>query len=79
MAKEKFDFIQPIKDIPKALKGFPKNLIHVWKDPVKNSAEVETRKKEIYPLLYLFAGFYLITVILAVIIPDAENVLMIFY
>jgi hypothetical protein len=78
MAKEKFDFIQPIKDIPKALKGFPKNLIHVWKDPVKNSAEVETRKKEIYPLLYLFAGFYLITVILAVIIPDAENVLMIF-
>ena len=38
---EKFDFIQPIKDIPKSLKGFPKNLIHIWKDPVNNSEEVK--------------------------------------
>lgn len=45
MAKEKFDFIQPIKDIPKSLKGFPKNLIHIWKDPVNNSEEVKARKK----------------------------------
>ena len=41
MAKEKFDFIQPIKDIPKSLKGFPKNLIHIWKDPVESSEQVK--------------------------------------
>ena len=32
MAKEKFDFIQPIKDIPRTLKGFPKNIGRIVKD-----------------------------------------------
>ncbi len=77
MAKEKFDFIQPIKDIPKSLKGFPKNLIHIWKDPVKNSDEVKARKKEIFPLLYLFVGIFLIMAIISAIFPDAQNILMI--
>lgn len=74
MAKEKFDFIQPIKDIPKSLKGFPKNLIHIWKDPVNNSEEVKARKKEIFPLLYLFVAICLVLVILGVIISDLESV-----
>ncbi len=74
MAKEKFDFIQPIKDIPKSLKGFPKNLIHIWKDPVKNSDEVKARKKEIFPLLYLFIGICLVLVILSVAIMKASAV-----
>ena len=73
MAKEKFDFIQPLKDIPKSLKGFPKNLIHIWKDPVNNSEEVKARKKEIFPLLYLFIGICLVLVILGVIISDLES------
>lgn len=77
MAKEKFDFIQPIKDIPKSLKGFPKNLIHIWKDPVNNSEEVKARKKEIFPLLYLFVGIFLIMAIVSAIFPDAQDVLMI--
>lgn len=77
MAKEKFDFIQPIKDIPKSLKGFPKNLIHILKDPVNNSEEVKARKKEIFPLLYLFVGIFLIMAILGVIFPDAQDILMI--
>ena len=77
MAKEKFDFIQPIKDIPKSLKGFPKNLIHIWKDPVNNSEEVKARKKEIFPLLYLFIGIFLIMAIISAIFPDAQDILMI--
>ena len=77
MAKEKFDFVQPIKDIPKALKGFPKNLIHIWKDPVTNSDEVKERRKEIYPLLYLFVAIFLIMAILGAVIPDISDVLMI--
>lgn len=77
MAKEKFDFIQPIKDIPKSLKGFPKNLIHIWKDPVNNSEEVKARKKEIFPLLYLFVGIFLIMAIISAIFRDAQDILMI--
>ena len=77
MAKEKFDFIQPIKDIPKSLKDFPKNLIHIWKDPVNNSEEVKARKKQIFPLLYLFVGLFLIMAIVSAIFPDAQDVLMI--
>lgn len=76
MAKEKFDFIQPIKDIPKTLKGFPKNLVHIWKDPVNNSEEIAARKKEIFPYIYLFAGLFLVLVILNVVFPKAQNVLM---
>ena len=77
MAKEKFDFIQPIKDIPRSLKGFPKNLIHIWKDPVNNSEEVKARKKEIFPLLYLFIGIFLIMAIISAIFPDAQDILMV--
>ena len=77
MAKEKFDFIQPIKDIPKSLKGFPKNLIHIWKDPVKNSDEVKTRKKEIFPLLYLFVALFLVFAILGGLIQAISGVMMI--
>lgn len=67
MAKEKFDFVQPIKDIPTALKGFPKNLVSIIKDPVKNSAEVKARKKEIFPYLYLFSALTLVFILLSLI------------
>lgn len=77
MAKEKFNFIQPFKDIPKTLKGFPKNLIHIWKDPVQNSAEIAERKREIFAYLYLFGGLFLLVAILSAIIPAAQDVLMI--
>jgi len=75
MAKEKFDFIQPLKDIPNALKGFPKNIVHMVKDPVENSEEVKARKKEIFPYLYLCLILFLVLVILSVVIPDASTVL----
>ncbi len=74
MAK-KIDFIQPIKDIPKSVKGFPKKLIHIWKDPVNSSEEVTSRKKEILPLLYLFIGVFLLMIILIAAIPDAKKIL----
>ena len=77
MAKEKFDFIQPIKDIPKSLKGFPKNIIHIWKDPVNNSEEVKARKKEIFPLLYLFVALFLVFAILGGLIQAISDVMMI--
>ncbi len=72
--KEKFDFVQPIKDIPAALKGFPKNIVRILKDPVKSSEEVKTRKKEIFPLLYLFIAIALIFVILSAIFSKASSV-----
>jgi hypothetical protein len=78
MAKEKFDFIQPFKDIPKTLKGFPKNIVHIWKDPVNNSAEIKVRKAEIYPYMYLFVGLFLIFAILCAVIPAASTILSIF-
>lgn len=77
MAKEKFNFIQPIKDIPKSLKGFPKNLIHIWKDPVNTSDEIETRKKEIFPLLYLFVGVFLLMAVLSAVIPATKDIFMV--
>lgn len=75
MAKEKFDFIQPIKDIPKTLKGFPKNLVRIWKEPVTNAAQVAERKKEIFPYIYLFAGLFLVLLILSVAIPAVTSVM----
>lgn len=75
MAKEKFDFIQPIKDIPKTLKGFPKNLVRIWKDPVTNAAQIAERKKEIFPYIYLFAGLFLVFLILSVAIPSITGVM----
>lgn len=66
MAKEKFDFVQPIKDIPKFFKGFPKNLVHMWKDPIRNIPEADARKAEIMPLLYLSVAVMLIGAILQV-------------
>lgn len=77
MAKEKFNFIQPFKDIPKTLKGFPKNLVHIWKDPVQNSEEIVQRKKEIFAYLYLFAGLFLLIAILSAVIQPAQDVLVI--
>lgn len=74
--KQKFDFIQPIKDIPNVFKGFPKNIVHIIKDPVKSSAEVEPRRKEIYPFLYIFGFLTLIMVILMAIFSDAQDIFM---
>lgn len=77
MAKEKFDFMQPIKDIPGTLKGFPKNISHIVKDPVKTPAQLQERKKDIYPYLYLFGALFLITFILYLAIPAIQDVMMI--
>lgn len=77
MAKEKFDFLQPFKDIPKTLKGFPKNLIRIWKEPVKNSQQVAERKAEIYPYLYLFVGMFLLVAVLCAVIPALSDILVI--
>ncbi len=79
MAEKKFDFVEPFKGIPKAIMGFPKNLIHCWKDPVKNSDEVVQRKKEIYPLLYLFIMIFILFLVLYVVIPPLQTIFMILY
>lgn len=77
MAKEKFNFIQPLKDIPQALKGFPKNLVHIWKDPVQNSEEIKVRRGEILAYLYLFVGLFLLFAALSAFIQPAQDILMI--
>ena len=77
MAKEKFNFIQPFKDIPNVLKGFPKNLIHIWKDPVENSEQIAERKKAIFAYIYLFAGAFLLLAALAAFIQPATDILTI--
>ena len=77
MAKEKFDFIQPIKDIPRTLKGFPKNIGRIVKDPVKNPAQVEERRRDIYPYLYIFSALLLIVFVLYMAIPSIQDVMMI--
>ena len=78
MAKEKFNFIQPLKDLPKTLKGFPTNIVRLWKDPVNNSDEIKARRAEIYPYMYLFVGLFLVAAILSAVIPAASTILSIF-
>ncbi len=68
MAKEKFDFVQPIKDIPLAL-GELKNFKHIIKDPVNTAKEADERKRKIYPLIYLCVGIGVIFGILGGVIP----------
>lgn len=75
--KEKFDFIQPIKDIPKCFKGFPKNIVRVIKDPVKTPDEANERKRVIFAFLYLFIALVLVSLILSVAIPGAQDIFMI--
>jgi len=77
MAKEKFDFIQPLKDIPRTLKGFPKNISRIVKDPVKTPAQVEERRRDIYPYLYLFGALLVLVFILYMAIPSIEGVMMV--
>ena len=77
MAKEKFDFIQPIKDIPRTLKGFPKNIVRIVKDPVKNNDQIAERRRDIYPYLYLFGALFLIMVIVSVVVPSLQSLLIV--
>ena len=77
MAKEKFDFVQPFKDIPAFFKGFPKNIVHFWKDPVTSSTEVATRKREILPFLYLSVCLFAIMIIPIIFLPDISFILAI--
>lgn len=77
MAKEKFDFIQPIKDIPRTLKGFPKNIARIVKEPVKTSEQVVERRRDIYPYLYLFSALLVVTFILYATIPAIQDVMLI--
>lgn len=77
MAKEKFNFIQPFKDIPRTLKGFPKNIVRIWKEPVNNSAEIAERKRDIFPYLYLFVGLFLLLAVLSAVFSKLSDVLMI--
>lgn len=76
MAKEKFDFIQPIKDIPRTLKGFPKNIVRIVKEPVKNNDQIVERRRDIYPYIYLFGALFLIMVIVSVLIPSLQSLLI---
>lgn len=74
-AKEKFDFIQPIKDIPKTLKGFPKNIKSIIKDPVKNFDQIKERRRAIYPYIYLMGALLVVFLILGVAIQSIEGLM----
>ncbi len=54
--KKKGNFFEPFKEIPATLKTFPKGLIKLWKEPVKNSEEVAKRKKDLTPWMYFFCS-----------------------
>lgn len=75
MAKEKFDFMQPIKDIPKTLKGFPKNIVRIVKEPVTDLKQIKERKAEIFPYIYLFGALALIFLILSVAIQSISSLM----
>lgn len=77
MAKEKFDFVQPFKDIPAFFKGFPKNLVHFFKDPINSSVEVAERKKEILPFLYLCVCLLIVMCIPIIFLPNISIILAI--
>ena len=77
MAKEKIDLLQPFRDIPKFFKGFPKNIVHMWKDPVNSSEEVKARKKEIMPVMYLSVCLFIALFILIIFLPDISIILAI--
>lgn len=76
--KKKFNFIEPIKNIPTVLKTFPKGLLKLWKEPVTNVAQVEQRKKDLWAWLYLFAGVAVLMGILGGIVSAISIVTSIF-
>lgn len=63
----------------KFLKGFPKNLKPMIKDPVTNMKELEERRKDVWGLLYTFISLTIIFVILTLIpgVGDIFSMLMI--
>ena len=63
--KKKFNFIEPFKDIPKVILKFPKELVRLWKEPIKTVKEAEQRKKDILPWLYLFVSILIIGAVLS--------------
>ena len=52
--KKKFDFVAPFKGIPDVVKGLPKNLVRMWKDPVTTPDQLLERRAEVWSALYLF-------------------------
>ncbi|MBR6563242.1 MAG: hypothetical protein IKK70_04820 [Clostridia bacterium] len=76
--KKKFNFVEPIKNIPTVLKTFPKGLINLWKEPVTNVAQVEQRKKDLWAWLYLFAGIAVLMGLLGGIVSAISAITSIF-
>ncbi len=72
MAKQKFDFIQPFKDIPQFFKNFPKSFKSVFKGPMTNAEEVKECKANAYALIY--AGGFL-TVLFAFLTFSLNGIL----
>jgi len=78
MADKIKNLLDPIKDIPKVLKTFPKGLIRLWKDPVKNSEEVAKRKQDLKAWLYVFVPLALLMSILGSAIKAISSITSIF-
>ncbi len=77
--KQKSNFFEPFKEIPAALKTFPKGLIRLWKEPTPDSVSVEKRRKDIMPWLYFFATFAVIMLVLGLIIKAISSVTNVFW
>lgn len=65
--KKKFDFNEVWPSMLKFLKGFPKNLKPMWKDPVTNIQEVEAKRKDVWGGMYTSIALTIIVGIMTVI------------
>ena len=62
--KSKFDIKDVFPRIGKFLKGFPKNIKPMVKDPVTNMEQLNERRREVSGMLYFFILFAVVMAIL---------------
>ena len=74
--KKKFDFMQPLKDIPSVAKGLPKSWMNMVKTPIKTPEQLEQHIKEVWAFSYLTVMITALFLILSVI-PGVGGIFMI--
>ena len=65
--KKSFDIKEVWPGIQRFLKGFPKNLKPMWKDPVNNMQQLEAKRKDVWDMMYTVLAILAITILLSVL------------
>lgn len=65
--KKSFDIKEVWPGIQRFLKGFPKNLKPMWKDPVTNMQQLEAKRKDVWDMMYTVLAILAITILLSVL------------